>query len=795
MWWRKRFLFLKDTNGDGKADVREVLNTGWGTRDTHAGPSNLKYGHDNRLWGAVGYSESPEYQESETFQNGIYRMDLDGTNIQPIGQFNNNTWGLSFSEDFEVFGSTANNAPIFHVPLWRNYIYGKDDDVVPGLADQIEDFSNIFPSTYNFLQVDFHGRYTAGSGLSVYTARAYPEKFWNRGAFMGEPTAHLLGQFFLEAQPDSVSYQAKNRGSMLSSADEWLSPVHMEVGPDGQLWVADWYNFIIQHNPIPSKESAGFDSEQGKGNAHVNPLRDRERGRIYRLVAKDAPEYKPLDLSDADTATLVDTLSNDNMFWRMTAQRLLVTEKRSDAIPALRAILTDRPQRDELGLDVASIHAIWTLQGLGAFTTTDDEAEDAVRDALRHPSGATRKNAVQALVENATSEDLALASESLEDEEPRARLWALLALAEQAPSEQAGEQLLRLRTELPVDDWSAQAFTLAALNHDSAYWQALNNADITQDGSFLKNFDSPEQTPEYFLAKRFLAEDADDLTDTLEGWADLPAERLGLMSLVVLDLWRERGAEPSESELKAFQSVVDDLDSESQMALKLRSPGLDLNFEQVEEEAYAEYHKEHGFEPAFREWSSASKGETLYQQHCAACHGGDAGGDQAQAAPPIAGIENWYAQTQLQKFHAGVRGTHFRDPDGISMRAALEFLKAESEPIRPIADLADYLSSLERRETSETVEGDAEAGEQYYTACASCHGDQGQGNRELSAPALAGQADWYLLTQLENYRSGARGSDPRDPAGQQMATFANTLPNEQALKDVVAYIRTLEGED
>ncbi|WP_341937382.1 PVC-type heme-binding CxxCH protein [Marinimicrobium sp. C2-29] len=789
------FLFFKDTTGDGKADVREVLNTGWGTRDTHAGPSNLEYGHDNRLWGAVGYSEAPEDEDGESFQNGVYRMDLDGTNIEPIGQFNNNTWGLAFSEDFEVFGSTANNAPIFHVPLWRNYVYGKDDAVAPQMAAQIDDFPNVFPSTYNFLQVDFHGRYTAGSGLSLYTARAYPEKFWNRGAFMGEPTAHLLGQFFIDAQPDSVSYKARNRGSILSSTDEWLSPVYMEVGPDGQLWVADWYNFIIQHNPIPSKESAGFDAEEGKGNAHVNPLRDRERGRIYRLVAKDAPDYQPLDLSDADTATLVDTLSNDNMFWRMTAQRLLVTEERTDAVPALRAILTGKPERDSLGLDVASIHAIWTLHGLGAFTATSDEASEAVQSALAHPSGATRKNAVQALVENDTPIDLALAAESLEDEEPRARLWALLALAGQEPSEQAGEQLLRQRTELPIDEWSAQAFTLAALTHDAHYWQAMINPDITFEGNLLNNFENHEQTPEYILTKRFLADDVDDLTDTLQDWSELPTERLGLMSLVVLDLWRERGAEPSDSELTAFQALVDKLGSDAQMALKLRSPGLELNFDQVEEEAYAEYSEEHGFEPTFREWSSASRGETLYQQHCAGCHGGDAGGDRAQAAPPIAGMEEWYAQTQLQKFHAGVRGTHFRDPDGISMRAALEFLKTEPEPMRPIADLADYLNTLERRETSATVEGNAELGEQHYGSCASCHGAEGQGNRDLGAPALAGQADWYLLKQLENYRSGARGSDPRDELGQQMATFANMLPDDQALKDVVAYIRTLEGED
>jgi len=787
------FLFLKDTTGDGKADVREVISTGWGTFDTHAGPSNLLYGHDNRLWGVVGYSATPEDEDGDSFQNGAYRMNLDGTNIEPVGQFNNNTWGLSFSEDFEVFGSTANNAPIWHIPLWRNYVYGKHEEVAPQMASRAEDFPHVFPSTYNFLQVDYHGRYTAGAGLSIYTARAFPERFWNRGAFMGEPTAHLMGQFFIDPAENSTSFNAANRGSILSSSDEWLSPVHMEVGPDGQLWVADWYNFIIQHNPIPTEESAGFDAEAGEGNAHINPLRDGERGRIYRLVAKDAPAYEPLDLSDADTAKLVETLSNDNMFWRMTAQRKLVSEERTDAIPALRDILTGDAHRDALGLDVASIHAIWTLQGLGAFTMTMADSSEAVEAALRHPSGSTRKNAVQALVDVANPVDLALAADSVEDDDPRARLWALLAFAEQSPDANAGARLLRLRTELPVDEWTARAFSLAALTHDASYWQALTDADFEVEGDFMAQYDSQERTPEYILAKRFIAPDADDLTETLEGWADLPSERLGLMTVAVLDTWRDRGSEPVESELSAFQALVDRVESEAQMALKLRSSGLELTFN-VDEDAYEEYHSQHVFEPDVWGWGQVSDGQTIYRQNCAGCHGGDAAGDRGQAAPPLAGMENWYVQTQLQKFYAGVRGTHFRDSHGISMRAAMEFLDANPEPNRPISHLGHYLASLDRIEQTETVEGDPELGAQHYASCASCHGSEGQGNRDLDAPALAGQADWYMVTQLRNYRSGARGGDPRDPVGQQMATFANLLPDEQAVRDVVAYINTLEGE-
>ncbi len=790
------FLFLKDTDGDGKADVREIINTGWGTFDTHAGPSNLRYGHDNHIWGAVGYSGIPKDDQSE-FQNGLYRMRVDGSHIQPIGQFNNNTWGLGISEDFEIFGSTANNAPAWHIPVWRNHIYGKHQEVPPGMASRIEGFSQVFPVTHNFLQVDAHGRYTAGSGFNLYTARAFPERFWNRGAFIGEPTAHLLGQFFLE--PKGATYQAKNRGSILASTDEWLSPVYADVGPDGQLWIADWYNFIIQHNPIPTEASAGFDAEEGGGNAHINPLRDNKTGRIYRLVSTSAPAYQTLDLSQADSATLVATLSNDNLFWRITAQRKLVQEARRDAVPALRQILLNAPNLDALGLDVASIHAIWSLQGLGAFSLdakTESRANArAVQRALQHPSPATRKNAVMALVENATPADLAAAAKHIRDDDAKTRLWALLAIARQTPSKAAAQQLLRERTQLPADPWLAEAFVQAALQQGPHYWTALTSGGIKVQGSFLKGFDAAEKTPEYLLAKRFLSANPEDLTSTFNAWRKLSDGRLALMSMAALDVLRDRRSEPRATELTSLQLLIDKLDSEAQMALKLRSSGLSLAFNKVDDAAYAKYHAEHSFEPHIWEWGPPEHGLPLYQQHCASCHGGDGSGDKGLGAPVLAAMDEWYAQTQLQKFLAGLRGTHFKDPDGISMRAALEFLQLEPQPERQISFLGHYVETLPAVTQPATVEGDIQRGATHYATCVACHGVNAEGNRTLLAPRLTGQADWYLLQQLEKFRSGARGGDPRDTHGQQMAIFAKALPDEQALKDVVSYIHSLGTAD
>jgi cytochrome c553 len=87
--------------------------------------------------------------------------------------------------------------------------------------------------------------------------------------------------------------------------------------------------------------------------------------------------------------------------------------------------------------------------------------------------------------------------------------------------------------------------------------------------------------------------------------------------------------------------------------------------------------------------------------------------------------------------------------------------------------------------------GDVSAGRQYYQLCITCHGQRAEGSTPLRAPKLAGQHDWYLVRQLQNFKSGVRGTDPQDIYGQQMRPMAMTLPDDQAIEDVVAYIQTL----
>ena len=407
------FLFLKDTDGDDKADVREVLTTGWGIGDTHAGPSNLRYGFDNWIWGTVGYSSfnGTVGGEEKRFGSGVFRMKPDGSALEFLHQFNNNTWGLGFNSAGDVFGSTANNNPSFFCGI-RATAYGKGKKGMS--AQMIATDRSFHPITPNIRQVDAFNNYTAGAGQTVATSAGFPESFREKVAFISGPTGHLLGKYHLSR--NGSGYKAKNGYAFLASADEWFSPVAAEVGPDGNLWVADWYNFIIQHNPTPSKDRGGYDAKSGKGAAHINPNRDRSHGRIYRVVWDKAPEAKIKSLADASDAQLVAAMDSDNLFWRQTAQRLLVDGGKKGATAALKAKI-------KAG-GAGAIQALWSLQGLGALDT------ETLQLALLSKDPALRRNAITALGNDAAALQLFFDTAVVQDSDLTVRLAAFNKMVE-----------------------------------------------------------------------------------------------------------------------------------------------------------------------------------------------------------------------------------------------------------------------------------------------------------------------------------------------------------------------------
>ena len=327
-------LFLKDTDGDDTADERRVLFRGWSTRDTHAGPSNFRWGLDNWIWGTVGYSgfSGKVGGTMHKFKQGIVRMRADGSELELVSSTTNNTWGLGMTEDGEWFCSTANGDHSNYLGIPNRYPEQVSGWNVRGLR-RIRDHDRIHPITRGVRQVDRHGGYTASAGSAIYTARAFPRAYWNRAAFVAEPTGHLLHQCFLDRK--GSGYVSRDGWNLLASDDEWTSPVAAEVGPDGALWMIDWYNYIVQHNVFNRA------SERGKGNAYLSPLRDRKHGRIYRIVHEDAPTYKPIRLDKATPKQLVETLRHPNMFWRMTAQRILVERGKKDVVADLVKLLKD----------------------------------------------------------------------------------------------------------------------------------------------------------------------------------------------------------------------------------------------------------------------------------------------------------------------------------------------------------------------------------------------------------------------------------------------------------------------
>lgn len=459
-------LFLKDTDGDDKADVRKILFSGWGTSDTHAVVSNMRWGFDNWIYGVVGYSgfNGMVGGQRVSFGQGLLRFKPDGSKLEFLGSTTNNTWGLGLSEDGNIFASTANNHPSFflHIP---NRYYEQVRGFPAKRLENIADTQHIYPITDKVRQVDQHGSYTAGAGHALYTARSFPKEYWNRVAFVAEPTGHVLGKFILER--NGSAFTSRNDFSMLASDDEWTSPITAEVGPDGSLWMIDWYNYIIQHNPIPR----GF--VQGKGNAYETPLRDKEHGRVYRIRHEDAKAYEPIYLHNATPTRLVQTLSNDNMFWRLTAQRLLVDRGNSDVVPELIKLTADTSV-DGIGLNPGAIHALWTMQGLNALDGSNTQAAAAAGQTLHHPSAAVRKTAVAVLPRTAESIDAILSAKLLEDSDLEVRKCTLLSLSEMPPSDLVGAAIFQIlsRKENANDRWITDAAIIAAARHDAGFLKA-----------------------------------------------------------------------------------------------------------------------------------------------------------------------------------------------------------------------------------------------------------------------------------------------------------------------------------
>jgi cytochrome c553 len=174
--------------------------------------------------------------------------------------------------------------------------------------------------------------------------------------------------------------------------------------------------------------------------------------------------------------------------------------------------------------------------------------------------------------------------------------------------------------------------------------------------------------------------------------------------------------------------------------------------------------------------------------YCLLCHGSNANGNYGIRAPKLSGVEPWYLSRQLENFAAGVRGIPAADNGGHEMGPVGMRLMTEGA----IQSAVDFIGTLESKRPVPTITGDVKHGKEVYATCVACHGAKGEGNATLQSPALAARSDWYLVTQLTNYKQGLRGADEKDTYGAQMRAIAATLPDDKSIVDVVAYINTLK---
>lgn len=363
-------LFLKDTDGDGRADERHVLLTGFGQGNQQLRVNGLTWGLDNWVYGANGRSDG-EVHPVEVLAGSDWAKvgtALARTNsirghdfrFRPgTGEFEAIAGRSQFGQTRDDWGNrflSWNTMPIRHEVIPERYLKRNPHlDTSECVADLLppDDTGQIFPLTppplvFNNESASY---FNALAGLTIFRGDALGEKY--RGnAFMGEALRNLIHRRVLE--PSGVTFIARRgetNAEFLASTDPWFHPVNFATAPDGALYFADFYRQFVEHPDYVHGEGIKEKIEWRTGAEH---------GRIWRIREKKTKlKTAPPNLSRMQSADLVKQFSNRNAWWRDTAQRLLVQQNDKSVVPALREMAKVS------AYPIPKIHALWSLDGLG----------------------------------------------------------------------------------------------------------------------------------------------------------------------------------------------------------------------------------------------------------------------------------------------------------------------------------------------------------------------------------------------------------------------------------------------
>ena len=446
-------LWLRDTDGDGKADKEVILFGGFTPGDTHFVANHFILAPDGWIYASHGGGGEATFPNDPTkkvrISSGTFRFRPDGSAIEQIASQGGNSFGNEVTSTMELFhGKATNGNPVQHVVLPES-ILAK----VPGTTAKA--FSSInprrpvvrvdLPDRAPLMQIDQVGHYSAACAAMVYEGGAWPKEYAGT-VFMSEPILDIIHHEKLTlngpAYEGSLLLQDKE---WLRSTDHWFCPIDLSVGPDGAMYVLDFYTPVVAHNDTRGPQHS-------KSGASVRPDREHYFGRIYRIQHESAAKFAIPDLAKADVAALVAAFSHPNKTVRFNAVRVLMEREAgllASAVGPLVSLVRSEAMAE------ARIQALWALQRL------DRLEEGLLRSLCVDADAAVRKNAFLVAEASRTKLPTDVYAKALDDADSRVRLAALRAMGAAPLEASAGPLLISAQARM-TDVWSKAAATAAA---------------------------------------------------------------------------------------------------------------------------------------------------------------------------------------------------------------------------------------------------------------------------------------------------------------------------------------------
>jgi putative membrane-bound dehydrogenase-like protein len=402
-------LFVQDTDGDGAADRREVVVTGFGRLDTHELPNSLTWGPDGWLYGLNGVFNgshvhyapgNPNHRPDHPgwkFDCCLFRVHPRTREFEVVCRGTSNPWGIAFNDEGDSFVSACVIDHLWH--LVEGGFYHRQAGPQPPEAWKLESI------------VAHKHQQAAYCGITWFDSDTYPEAY-RRRLFMGNVHGGCINVDRIERA--GSTYRGLPDPDFLTANDVWFMPVVQKTGPDGCLWVLDWYDRYHCYQDA-NADPAGV---------------DRLRGRLYRVTYQGTPACKPFDLGDHDDERLLDLLGHPNVWMRETAQRLIGERSRPETVRALLARLQEAGDRFP---PVQVRHMAFALAGCDLRSLPDLHAE-AVRTLSTHADPFRRGWALRLARQpgSGTVVDRDLLVRGLADEAAPVRLQAAIAVGNAA---------------------------------------------------------------------------------------------------------------------------------------------------------------------------------------------------------------------------------------------------------------------------------------------------------------------------------------------------------------------------